>query len=1010
MARHWHLYPMVVVGLIGFRPFSDGFAASEPAAEPATAEPGKLLAEPLLVAPRAAPESQLLRLRFEGRSPAAPFVVVVLSGEGEISRNAAGAVDPVVGGVPLVVPEPAGEQELTIRAEGDGWRREARATVRPLRPWQLFLVQHTHTDIGYTALPSRLNTDHLLFLDQAVRACRLTDGHPDDARFRWTCEATWAVERYLAQRPPEIRDAFLRRVSEGRIEVTAMRMNMTDLAPEELVVRNLMPVGRLRRMGIPIRTAMQCDVNGYPWDLAALLDEIGVVGLAGGINQTRSTLPFPHPRAIRWLSPSGRGIIAWRGEHYMFANFQGFGESVKTVLERLPGYLGLIERRGYPYRVALLQMAGYYTDNASPNADVCDRVREWNERFVTPRIRVATLSEWFDALRSEAGSPHVEEREALLWPTTRKAWPDWWADGVGSAPLEASVIRDAHETLSFAEGFLALARYAGAKIADHRDVVEEAWLHASLYDEHTFGAAESVDRPDTVNTKSQWQEKAANAYRTRWLATRLEDATMATWAPGAVPRGEAGIVVFNGLGHERSGPVIAEVPRGIVDEGTPFRIVDPVDGQEVPYQFAAAPRNYREIEILARDVPSVGYRVYRLEVGTEPAAAPPAARVEGAVIENEIVRVTLDPARAGIVSISSPDGSGELVDATRDFALGQYVHERIAHPKGRWHLWPMAAKYEADAFRRTGASEGRVEPGVNGPVRTSLRMLSRVDAPSGEVRVETEVSLHRGRPVVHLTSRIWTPGTRESVAGYFAFPFAGTGAPRADVVGGVMVPGRDQIPLSAEDWHSIQRWVRFPAGEGGATWATIDAPLVQFGGFNTGRWTKGLTLDAPFVLSWAHNNYWFTNFVARQSGEFVFRYAVAGGAPGATDLGAHRFGRGACGPLRAEVVDGAGPAAAPRTRSLLRVEPAEVDLVAVKEAEQGSGALIVRVRNRSDQPVVARLVFGEGLRPRSADRVTILEEPRPEGEPGSSPGATLDGARIEGAVAPWAIATFRVER
>ena len=159
---------------------------------------------------------------------------------------------------------------------------------------------------------------------------------------------------------------------------------MTDLATEEGVIRSLYPVARLRRLGIPVRTAMQCDVNGYPWALAELLRDAGITGLVGGINVTRSTLPFDFPRAITWESPCGGGVLAWRGEHYMKANFLGLEESLEKTASLLPPYLGKLEAAGYPYDVALLQMAGYYTDNAAPSRRVCDLVRRWNETSDPP--------------------------------------------------------------------------------------------------------------------------------------------------------------------------------------------------------------------------------------------------------------------------------------------------------------------------------------------------------------------------------------------------------------------------------------------------------------------------------------------------------------------------------------------------------------------------------------------------------------------------------------------------
>ncbi len=59
--------------------------------------------------------------------------------------------------------------------------------LEPIKKWTVFLVQHAHTDIGYTRPQTEILPEHLRFIDFALDFCDLTDHYPDDARFRWTC-------------------------------------------------------------------------------------------------------------------------------------------------------------------------------------------------------------------------------------------------------------------------------------------------------------------------------------------------------------------------------------------------------------------------------------------------------------------------------------------------------------------------------------------------------------------------------------------------------------------------------------------------------------------------------------------------------------------------------------------------------------------------------------------------------------------------------------------------------
>ena len=75
--------------------------------------------------------------------------------------------------------------------------------INPVRHWQMNLVQHTHTDIGYTRSQMEILAEHLRYIDYALDYCDATDNYPEPAKFRWTCEISWAVSEYLKCRPAE---------------------------------------------------------------------------------------------------------------------------------------------------------------------------------------------------------------------------------------------------------------------------------------------------------------------------------------------------------------------------------------------------------------------------------------------------------------------------------------------------------------------------------------------------------------------------------------------------------------------------------------------------------------------------------------------------------------------------------------------------------------------------------------------------------------------------------------
>jgi len=85
---------------------------------------------------------------------------------------------------------------------------------------------------------------------------------------------------------------------------------------------------------------------------------------------------------------------------------------------------------------------------------------------------------------------HLEREAADELETVRAAWPDWWSDGVGSAPREAAAARVTQARLTAVEGLDALARLTGAPPDEElRRRLDWARERLVLYGEHTWGGA-----------------------------------------------------------------------------------------------------------------------------------------------------------------------------------------------------------------------------------------------------------------------------------------------------------------------------------------------------------------------------------------------------------------------------------------------------------------------------------------------------------------------------------------
>src|SRR5690606_24515748 len=125
--------------------------------------------------------------------------------------------------------------------------------------------------------------------------------------------------------------------------------------------------------------------------------------------------------------------------------------------------------------------------------------------------------------------------------------------------------------------------------------------------------------------------------------------------------------------------------------------------------------------------------------------------------------------------------------------------------------------------------------------------------------VEAVLSVADDDPAIDVSVRISKPERFAPESVFVSFPFA-VQDPEflIETAGAVFAADREQLPDTSRDWYSIQHAVGVAGADGGVLWGSFDAPLVQLGDFQTGRWARTLHAPRGLVLSWLANNLHFT--------------------------------------------------------------------------------------------------------------------------------------------------------
>ncbi|MFZ1289576.1 MAG: glycoside hydrolase family 38 C-terminal domain-containing protein [Melioribacteraceae bacterium] len=747
--------------------------------------------------------------------------------------------------------------------------------ANPVKEWVVNLVMHSHTDIGYTRSQTEILPEHLRFIDYALDFCDLTDDYPEDAKFKWTCESAWPVLKYLNSRPKSQIDRFRKRVKEGRIELTSMLFNISEIPDESLLASMLKPVKTITDSGFTVSTAMQNDINGIGWCYADFLNNAGIKYLVMGEHGHKAKIPFDYPTVFWWESPAGNRILAYRADHYMTGNVIGAHTgNIDFVQTHLMQYLSNLNKAGYPYKEAHLQMSGYVTDNSPPSLMACNLAKEWNELFEWPKLKISTASTFIKSIEKQYGNN---------LPVQKAAWPDWWADGFGSAARETMESRRAQADLITNKGLLSIATLIGAVVPNNViNELNEIEENLFFYAEHTFGADESISNPTSENTIVQWLLKSAYVWDAVKRSKILKEKAMG-YIQQFIPKSETPtIAIFNTFNWNRPGLTTIYIDHQIIPRNKKFRIVD-FDGNEVFAQQQSSREDGTYWSIWAENIPPMGYKLYKIVTQNE-LTTNLIVEKNKSEFENQFYKIELDTKVGAVKSIFDKELNIELVDQKTDWKLGQFIYEELSN-RNQLERFTLD-----DQPIRTSLEQVEFKGIKKGSIWNSIYLSGKNEKCSGNSEINLEIRLYNFEKKIDFNFSLTKLPITNPEAVYIAFPFS---LPNSKITfeaqGGIVEPGKDQIPGTSTDWNIIQNFASIKNEDTQIIFSSNDIPLVHLGGLNIGEFNYVAKPENSHIYSWVLNNYWVTNFRASQDGELKWSYSLTS-AKTTTNEKSYKFG------------------------------------------------------------------------------------------------------------------------
>lgn len=789
--------------------------------------------------------------------------------------------------IDFLIPKIDKPKTVSTKIKYGEFESQQKVELNPVKEWTVYLVQHSHTDIGYTRQQSEILAEHLRYIDDALDYCDQTDHYPKESQFRWTCEITWTVREYINSRPKEQVDRLLKRIQEGRIEVAGMFLNFSEIVDETALAIQLQSLKTFKENGIDVTTAMQNDVNGIAWCMPDMYENTGVKYLTMGIHAHRARKPFNKPTSFWWESPSGKRLLAYRSEHYMHGNALSLTSGkIDVFRNNLSDYLTKLDDKDYPLDRVAFQFSGYLTDNSPPSTKACDIVKEWNEKYEWPKLKLSLASEFM---------VYVEKNHSDKIETKREAWPDWWTDGFGSAMKETKISREAHSQMVATMGLFSMAQASGSKLPRHiHDDIAKCYDNLLLYTEHTFGAAESITDPNGKNSMDQWSQKSSYIWSANQQANLLREKALGIIQPHVeIPR-EPSVTVYNTLNWKRSGVAEVFIDHDILPLDNSYNIVD-LNGNRIPTQVIKSRSEGSYWALWVEDITAMGYTTYKIEKSKNLRSEKINDKKVSNKIENNYYRIEIDEKNNGLSSIFDKELNRELIDSSSEYKLGSFIYELLEKRSDLERLTNLLRDtvYKPLNKQLIQFSDFKIVKSESDDIWNSIKCKAQIPECAEDSGVNIEVRLYNYEKRIELLYNMRKLQNTDPEGLFVAFPFTNddNGQLLYEVQGGVVKPGKNQIAGSSADWNTIQNFAAVKSENSQIVYSSKDIPLVHFGDINTGRYYYKLNPKNGHIYSWVLNNYWVTNFKASQFGELYWKYQITSSEDNSNSF-ATKFGWG----------------------------------------------------------------------------------------------------------------------
>lgn len=540
---------------------------------------------------------------------------------------------------------------------------------------------------------------------------------------------SWMEEKY-----PPIFKEIQQRVKEGRWEIVGGMWVEPDLnLPDgESLTRQLLYGKRYfqQKFGVDAKIGWNPDSFGYNWQLPQIYKRAGMDYFVTQKIYWNDTTKFPH-KLFRWEAPDGSSLLTYFPHDY--ANQLDPPKMANDLSQYAPSMWKASPTSTNTPNGALNMMFlfGIGDHGGGPTRKDLDTGLRWQRKDVVyPELHFDTAGNYFEAL-------HKNESELKI-PTWKDELYFEYHRGVQTTQAEEKKRNRKSEVLILtAEKLAAIDSLFGG--AYPKAEFETAWKNILFNQFHDILPGSGIH----INYVDAARKYDESDHITNDISRRaLEDIAANVKTDGT------SVFVFNPLPWSRTDVVEAAVqfsnPVGeVTGQG--------LNGQPMPLEVIGrdTTTNRVRVRMLAQQVPSMGYLVVKVANSPGTTASFPPLKATSAQLENEYLRVSIDPQTGCITSLfdkrSNTESLAPAVQSEGSPAnldgkpCGNLLQTFVDKPK-EWDAWNIDADFTKQHTDLMQADSVKLIE--NSP----LRAVIRVEKHTANSKFIQDITMYPGVP------------------------------------------------------------------------------------------------------------------------------------------------------------------------------------------------------------------------------------------------------------------------